>query len=132
VGYSLSSIEIADLLNRVRQPFNNNTLALVAAEAALQDDEHVKATVANNAQGMQQLTDGFKALGLNWISSAGNFVSVDLKKAGLPVYQALLHKGVIVRPVDVYEMPTFLRISIGLPAENTLFLKALQDVLNDV
>ncbi|MGB4498423.1 MAG: histidinol-phosphate transaminase [Methylococcaceae bacterium] len=132
VGYSLSSVACADLLNRVRQPFNNNSLALVAAEAALNDAEHVRATVENNAAGMKQLTDGFEALGLNWIPSAGNFVSVDLDQAGAPIYEKLLRKGVIVRPVDVYEMPTFLRISIGTPAENAKFLNALKDVLSDV
>jgi histidinol-phosphate aminotransferase len=132
VGYSLSSVACADLLNRVRQPFNNNSLALVAAEAALNDAEHVRATVKNNAAGMKQLTDGFEALGLNWIPSAGNFVSVDLDQAGAPIYEKLLRKGVIVRPIDVYEMPTFLRISIGTPAENTTFLDALKDVLSDV
>ena len=132
VGYSLSSVACADLLNRVRQPFNNNSLALVAAEAALNDAEHVRATIENNAAGMKQLTDGFEGLGLNWIPSAGNFVSVDLDQAGAPIYEKLLRKGVIVRPVDVYEMPTFLRISIGTPAENAKFLNALKDVLSDV
>ncbi len=132
VGYSLSSVEIADLLNRVRQPFNNNSLALVAAEAALNDDEHVRDTVENNTLGMMHLTAGFEALGLTWIPSAGNFVSVDLKQDGMPIYEALLRKGVIVRPVGVYEMPTFLRISIGTHAENAKFLTALKDVLTDV
>jgi len=132
VGYSLSSVEIADLLNRVRQPFNNNSLALVAAEAALHDAEHVRATVENNAQGMQQLTDGFKELGLTWIPSAGNFVSVDLKQPGAAIYEKLLRKGVIVRPIDVYEMPNFLRISIGTATENAKFLNALKDVLANV
>jgi histidinol-phosphate aminotransferase len=132
VGYSLSSVEIADLLNRVRQPFNNNSLALVAAEAALNDAEHVRATVENNAAGMAQLTAGFKELGLSWIPSAGNFVSVDLDQPGAPIYEKLLRKGVIVRPVDVYEMPDFLRISIGTPSENEKFLNALKEVLTDV
>jgi histidinol-phosphate aminotransferase len=132
VGYSLSSVACADLLNRVRQPFNNNSLALVAAEAALNDAEHVRATVENNEAGMKQITDGFEALGLNWIPSAGNFVSVDLDQAGAPIYEKLLRKGVIVRPIDVYEMPSFLRISIGTPAENAKFLNALKDVLSDV
>jgi len=132
VGYSLSSPEIADILNRVRQPFNNNTLALVAAEAALTDEEHLQRTITNNVQGMQQLTDGFKSLGLEWIPSAGNFVSVDIKREGLPVYEALLRKGVIVRPVANYEMPDHLRISIGTPTENKLFLQVLNDVLADV
>ncbi len=132
VGYSLSSGEIADLLNRVRQPFNNNSLALVAAKAALNDAEHVRATVENNALGMTQLTDDFKELGLTWIPSAGNFVSVDLRQEGLPIYEKLLRKGVIVRPVGVYEMPNFLRISVGTQTENAKFLIALKEVLADV
>ncbi len=132
VGYSLSSSKMADILNRVRQPFNNNSLALVAAKAALEDVEHVQATVENNTKGMQQLIDGFKKLNLEWIPSAGNFISVDLKQDGQTIYEALLKKGVIVRPVGVYEMPTFLRISIGTPKENAVFLEALADILTHV
>jgi len=132
VGYGLSSPEIADILNRVRQPFNNNSLALVAATAALDDAEHLQKTVDNNTLGMAQLTEGFKTLGLEWIPSAGNFVSVDLKQSGMPIYDALLRKGVIVRPVGVYEMPNHLRISIGTKAENAVFLQALADVLKNV
>jgi histidinol-phosphate aminotransferase len=132
IGYGLSSPEIADILNRVRQPFNNNSLALVAATAALGDTEHLQKTVNNNTLGMAQLTDGFKTLSLEWIPSAGNFVSVDLKQSGQTLYDALLRKGVIVRPVGVYEMPNHLRISIGTPAENAVFLQALSDVLKNV
>ena len=132
MGYGLSSPQLADILNRVRQPFNNNTLALVAAEAALIDDEHLQETISVNALGMQQLTDGFKNLGLEWIPSAGNFVLVDLKQAGQPVYEALLHKGVIVRPVSSYELPNHLRISIGTATENRIFLQALDDTLANV
>lgn len=132
IGYGLSSPSLADILNRVRQPFNNNTLALVAAEAALTDDEHIQQTISVNAQGMQQLTDGFKSLGLEWIPSAGNFVLVDLKQAGQPVYEALLRKGVIVRPVGNYELPEHLRISVGTKTENQLFLQALTDTLANV
>ncbi len=132
VGYGLSSPEIADILNRVRQPFNNNSLALVAATAALDDAEYLQKTVDNNTLGMAQLTEGFKTLGLEWIPSAGNFVSVDLKQSGMPIYDALLRKGVIVRPVGVYEMPNHLRISIGTPNENAVFLQALVDVLKNV
>jgi histidinol-phosphate aminotransferase len=130
MGYGLSSPQIADILNRVRQPFNNNTLALVAAEAALTDFEHLQNTIAVNAQGMQQLTDGFKGLGLEWIPSAGNFVSVDLKQPGQPLYEALLCKGVIVRPVGNYELPNHLRISIGTKEENQIFLQALTESLD--
>jgi histidinol-phosphate aminotransferase len=132
IGYGLSSSSLADILNRVRQPFNNNTLALVAAEAALTDDEHLQQTLSVNVQGMQQLTDGFKNLGLEWIPSAGNFVLVDLKQAGQPVYEALLRRGVIVRPVGNYELPEHLRISIGTASENQLFLQALTDTLANV
>jgi histidinol-phosphate aminotransferase len=132
VGYSLSSVEIADLLNRVRQPFNNNSLALAAAHAALEDVDYLQRTIANNTAGMAQLTEGFAELNLTWIPSAGNFVSVDLKQDGKAIYDKLLRKGVIVRPVDVYEMPTFLRISIGTQQENATFLNALKDVLADV
>ncbi|MCL7421971.1 MAG: histidinol-phosphate transaminase [Methylobacter sp.] len=132
VGYGLSSPELADILNRVRQPFNNNMLALAAAEAALSDAEHLERTITVNARGMQQLTDGFRKLGLEWIPSHGNFVSVDLKQPGLPVYEALLRKGVIVRPVANYEMPSHLRVSIGTEVENRIFLNALSDILSDV
>lgn len=132
IGYGLSSPQMADILNRVRQPFNNNSLALVAALAALSDDEHLQQTIAVNTQGMQQLVAGFKALSLEWLPSAGNFVLVDLKQAGLPIYEALLRKGVIVRPVGVYELPNHLRISIGTATENQLFLEALTEILADV
>jgi len=132
MGYGLSSPQLADILNRVRQPFNNNTLVLAAAEAALADDEHLQKTIALNALGMRQLTDGFKTLGLEWIPSAGNFVLVDLKQAGQPIYEALLRKGVIVRPVGNYDLPNHLRISIGTEAENQIFLQALADTLANV
>jgi histidinol-phosphate aminotransferase len=129
VGYSLSSPEIADVLNRVRQPFNNNALALIAAQAALGDEDYLQQTIAVNTQGMADLTEGFKALGLEWIPSAGNFVSVDLQRPGQPVYEALLRKGVIVRPVANYGMPNHLRISVGTQAENQFFLNALAETL---
>lgn len=132
IGYSFSSSELADLLNRVRQPFNNNLLALVAAEAALADTEHLERTIETNSEGMRQLTDGFDKLGVDWIPSAGNFVTVHLKRSGETVYQALLKKGVIVRPIGVYQLPEHLRISIGTAAENQRFLDALTEVLADV
>jgi histidinol-phosphate aminotransferase len=132
VGYSLSSPQIADIMNRVRQPFNNNALALAAAEAALTDIDHLQHTIRINALGMEQLTNGFKNLGLEWIPSAGNFVLVDLKRLAQPIYEALLRKGVIVRPVANYELPNHLRISIGIREENQLFLDTLTDSLKNV
>jgi len=98
----------------------------------LGDDEHLQQTISVNEQGMQQLTEGFKQLGLEWIPSAGNFVLVDLKQSGQPIYEALLRKGVIVRPVGNYELPNHLRISIGTAAENQKFLQALTETLANV
>jgi histidinol-phosphate aminotransferase len=132
IGYGLSSPEIADVLNRVRQPFNNNTLALVAAQAALADKDYLQNTITVNTEGMVDLTSGFKSLGLEWIPSAGNFVAVDLRRPGQPVYEALLRKGVIVRPIANYGLPNHLRISIGTKAENQSFLKALAETLANV
>ncbi len=129
VGYGLSSIDLADLLNRVRQPFNNNMLALAAAEAALLDEDYLAEAIANNNQGMQFLSEEFSALGLSWIPSHGNFISVDLQQSSTPIYQALLKKGVIVRPVENYEMPHHLRISIGTKLENQFFIEAFKKVL---
>lgn len=130
IGYGLSSPQLADILNRVRQPFNNNMLALAAAEAALTDADHLQNTIAVNAEGMQFVTESFKKMGLEWIPSAGNFVSVDLKQPAMPIYEALLRKGVIVRPVGVYELPNHLRITIGTQAENQIFIQALTDVIH--
>ena len=129
IGYGISSPDIADLLNRVRQPFNSNSLALAAAEAALGDVDYLQRTIALNNAGMQQLTTAFTELGLSWIPSSGNFVSFDIGRLGLPVYEALLGKGVIVRPVANYEMPNHLRVSIGTQRENQVFIDALTKVL---
>lgn len=132
IGYGVSSAEIADLLNRVRQPFNCNMLALAAAEAALSDYDYLQQTLAVNQSGMHQLTDCFKALQLPWIPSSGNFVAVDVLQKALPIYHALLNKGVIVRPVANYEMPNHLRVSIGTHYENQFFISALTEVLASV
>jgi histidinol-phosphate aminotransferase len=128
VGYALARPEIADLLNRVRQPFNVNSLALAAAAAALDDAEFLAESKRINDAGMVQLTDGFRRLGLDWIPSAGNFVCVRVGEAG-QVFQALLGKGVIVRPVANYGMSEYLRVSIGLPDQNARFLTALAEIL---
>ncbi len=130
LGYSISSPEIANLLNRVREPFNNNSLALLAAETALDDEDYLTRSVATNHIGMQQLTDAFKSMKLDWIPSFGNFVTVDLKRDALTVYQALLQKGIIVRPVANYGLPEHLRISVGLAEENQLCIDALADILD--
>jgi histidinol-phosphate aminotransferase len=134
VGYGLMSAGIADLLNRVRQPFNVNSLALAAAGAALTDHEFVRKSRENNLKGMRQLEEGFRKLGLDFIPSRANFISFQVprengKPAGGAVFERLLKLGVIVRPVAGYEMPDHLRVTIGLPAENEAFLGALGSAL---
>ena len=104
-------------------------LALAAACAALADSDYLAASRTINDQGMAQLEAGFRQLGLSWIASKANFIAVDLGCEATPIFQALLREGVIVRPVANYGMPTYLRISIGLPAENARFLEALAKVL---
>ena len=129
VGYALSSPAIADLLNRVRQPFNVNSVALAAALAALDDPEHVRRAVELNRRGMAQLIDGLRARGLGFIPSVGNFLAVDLGQPAGPIDQALLREGVITRPIGNYGLPNHLRVTIGLPEENARFLAALKKVL---
>jgi histidinol-phosphate aminotransferase len=129
VGYALSSAQIADVLNRVRQPFNVNSLALAAACAALDDADYLAKSRQLNDAGMAQLEAGLCELGLSWIPSKGNFIAVDFGRDTAAINQALLREGVIVRPVAGYGMPNFLRVSIGLPAENARFLEALAKVL---
>ncbi|AJE22121.1 histidinol-phosphate transaminase [Azotobacter chroococcum] len=132
VGYALSTPEVAAVLNRVRQPFNVNSLALAAACAALEDAEYLAEGRRINDAGMAQLETGLGELGLSWIPSRGNFVAVDFGRDAAPINAALLREGVIVRPVAGYGMPTFLRVSIGLPEENACFLAALKKVLASV
>ena len=129
VGYSVSSPVISDVLNRLRQPFNLNLPAQSGAVAALHDDAYISRAIEVNQQGMACLEQGFRRLGLSWIPSAGNFITVDVQRDAMEIYQRLLAKGVIVRPIGGYGLPNHLRISIGLPDENRRLLAALADVL---
>lgn len=129
VGFAVSSAEVADLLNRVRQPFNVNTLALAAAEAALDDRDHLAKTVAMNQTGLAQLAHAFAERGLSYIPSVGNFIAVDLGRPAAPVFESLLREGVIVRPIANYGLPNHLRITVGTEQENKEFLRALDRVL---
>ena len=131
VGYGVSHRDLADLMNRVRQPFNVNSMAMVAAQAALKDTDHIKQSVKLNQDGMQQLTDAFDNMGLRYIPSVGNFVCVDLQRPGREIFQKLLYEGVIVRPIDNYGMPNHLRITIGLKKENDKFIKAFKKVISE-
>ena len=128
VGYAFADAGVADLMNRVRQPFNVNSVALAAAAAALEDHEFVRRSFELNRAGMKQVTSGLKRLEIEYIPSFGNFVSFRVGD-GAAVFQKLLRKGVIVRPVASYGMPAHLRVTIGLESENTRFLAALEEVL---
>jgi len=135
VGFGLCDPRVAELLNRVRQPFNVNNLALAAAAAALEDTDFVRRSCEVNHSGMLQLQSGFRALGLQWIPSAGNFISVKVPPSGGQpqagmVYDRLLRQGVIVRPVTGYGMPDHLRVTIGLREENERFIAALKNALD--
>lgn len=128
VGYGFAHPAVADLMNRVRQPFNVSDIAQAAATAALFDDEFVERSFRLNQHGMQQLLDGFRNLGLGWIASHGNFVCVHVGD-GAAVFGRLLKQGVIVRPIASYGMPQYLRVTVGTEAENARFLAALALVL---
>jgi len=129
VGYGLGHPAVIDLMNRVRQPFNVSNLALAAAEAALADEEFLAKSAELNRRGMAQLEEGFRVLGLTWIPSAGNFITVRVGDAAA-VNARLLKQAVIVRPIAGYGMPEWLRVSIGLPEENARFLDALRSALD--
>lgn len=125
VGYSVASVEITEVLNRVRQPFNVNSLALAGAQAALGDHEFVAQSVLENKDGLGFLTRELSHLGLEVIPSQANFVCVRVGPAASKIYEAMLRQGVIVRPVANYGLPEHLRITVGLPPENERALEAL-------
>jgi histidinol-phosphate aminotransferase len=132
VGFAIAQPALTDLMNRIRQPFNVNSLAQAAAIAALGDKEFLEQGARNNAAGYQQFVEAFEEMGLEYVPSYGNFVLVrvgDDDQAGARVNLALLKQGVIVRPVGNYGLPQWLRISIGLPQENAVFLAALKKAL---
>jgi histidinol-phosphate aminotransferase len=128
VGFAIAQPVVTDLMNRIRQPFNVNSLAQAAAIAALNDKPFLEKGAQNNREGYRQLTAAFDKLGLEYVPSHGNFVLVKVGEdegAGARVNVALLKQGVIVRPVGAYGLPQWLRISIGLPEENARFIEAL-------
>ncbi len=129
IGYGISSPEIADYLNRVRLPFNVSTPALAAATAALADTDHVQRTLLCNTIGMQYMQHELQQLSLDYIPSATNFITVDVKTNAQVIYHAMLAQGVIVRPLLPYRMPQHLRISIGTATENAHCLQALKHSL---
>ena len=132
IGYGVMRPEIAGWLNRTREPFNVNYLAQAAAVAALGDAEHITRTIAMNEQGKCDLYAGCEELGLTVTPSYGNFVWVDVKTDAKTVFQSLLRRGVIVRTSDAFRSPTHIRVTIGTPEENAVFLAALRETLLEV
>jgi histidinol-phosphate aminotransferase len=131
VGYAVGPLEVVEVLNRIRQPFNVNSLAQIAALAALDDLAHVARTRDNNREGLRFLRDACDRLGRAYVPSWANFLLIDVGEAGR-IYEALLRLGVIVRPMDVYGLPRHLRVTVGTPQENQRFVDSLTRVLSGV
>jgi histidinol-phosphate aminotransferase len=128
IGYGLADASVAGMLNRVRQPFNVNSVAQAAGIAALADTAYVEESARLNRAGLSQLMQALDRMGVRYAPSHANFLLVHVGDAA-PVYEALLRQGVIVRPVANYGLPEHLRVSVGLPAENERFLAALRIAL---
>ncbi|MBI3636159.1 MAG: aminotransferase class I/II-fold pyridoxal phosphate-dependent enzyme, partial [Candidatus Rokubacteria bacterium] len=129
VGYAVCDPDAASLMNRIRQPFNVNSLAQVAALAALEDESHILECVRMIEAGRHFLYDEFKALGIKYVPARANFILVDVGRSATDIYQRLLKDGVIVRPMTPFGMETALRITVGTPEENRRLVKALRKVL---
>ena len=132
IGFGLAHAQLSGLMNRIRQPFNVNSIGLAGALAAINDTEFVKRSYALNQAGMLQITTGLRQLGLTYIPSYGNFLSFKVENSKTAaVYQYLLQRGIIVRPIGIYEMPEFLRVTVGLASENNKFLQLLESAIKE-
>lgn len=129
IGYGIAEPEIVQYVNRVRQPFNTNSLAQVAATAALDDKEHIRRSLENNREGMRYLEEEFSKIGIEYIPSVANFILFRSPIPSNELYQRLLQKGVIVRPMGGYKLPDWLRVTIGTPVENKRFISCLKEIL---
>ncbi|MGP9636618.1 histidinol-phosphate transaminase [Psychrobacter sp. AOP3-A1-26] len=136
VGYALSSVAVADLLNRIRQPFNVSRVALAAAAAALTDQDFIEKVSSTNQGQRRWLEKQFDALGLGFVKSHANFVMVEIEVemedvTAAVIHQALLEQGVIVRPLDAYGLPNWLRVTVGVAEDNTRLIDTLRSILTD-
>ena len=129
IGYAVADGDAVALMNRIRQPFNVNSLGQAAALAALDDENHILECVRMNEAGKAYLYDEFRTLGVKYVPSRANFILVDVGRNAADIYQKLLHEGVIVRPMTSFGMETALRITIGTPEENRRLVKGLRAVL---
>ncbi len=129
IGYGTAHPDVWDAVDRIRPPFNANRMAQAAAIAALDDTDHLRRTIEGNAAGREFLYSHLAQLSIEYVPSHANFVLMDLKRPAAPVYENLLRRGVIVRPMGMYKLPGHLRVSVGLPRENQIFIDALREVL---
>ena len=130
IGYGIAQPYLVSCLNKMKAPFNTNSLAQAAALAALDDEEHLKNSLANNQDGLTYLYSELDKLGIEYIPTQANFFLIKIGESALGVYEALLKEGVIVRTMTGYGLQNYLRISVGLPAENEKFIKALKKVMS--
>ncbi|MCG8637266.1 MAG: histidinol-phosphate transaminase [Desulfobacterales bacterium] len=129
IGYGIMDSEVAEILNRIRQPFNVNSLAQAAAEAALEDEEFLAKSIRATHDGIDFLMAELGGMGLEVLPTQSNFFMVDLKTNAKEIFEKMLHKGVVVRSMASYGFDTFLRVNAGTPEENTTFITALKEVL---
>ena len=129
LGYLISSREVSDILNRSRLPFNVNSCAVAAGIAALSDKEFLAQTKKVNSDGLKQLAQGIQSLNLEYIPSVANFITIDLRRSGLEVFNLLLAKGIIVRPLVPYGLPNHIRVTVGTQEQNAKFLHELKEIL---
>jgi len=130
IGYGIANSEIINYLNKIRMPVNVNTLAQVAALASLNDETFKKACIENNSKGKEYFYESFKELNLEYIPTQGNFIMVNVEKDSVAVFNEILKRGICVRAGTEFGMPTWLRVTIGRPEENELFVRKLKEVLN--
>lgn len=131
IGYGIANAELVSALEKIRQPFNANLLAQTAALAALDDDEHVRKTRANNFAGLEFFTRALRKLDLEYVPSSANFILIRVGE-GQKVFEAMQREGVITRPMGGYQLPEWIRISVGTAKENGRSLTVLKDVLGRI
>ena len=129
IGYGFGNKRLIEIMNRVRQPFNVNSVAQKAAIESLSDQEYLKESINQNTKERLYLYESLESMGVDYIPSQGNFICIDTKSSGKDIFESLMKKGVIVRPIDLYEMPTHIRVTIGNRTENNIFLEKFNEVL---
>jgi histidinol-phosphate aminotransferase len=130
IGYGFGNKTLIEIMNRVRQPFNVNTVAQKAAIESLSDQRYLKNSINRNTKERLYLYESLEIIGMDYIPSQGNFICIDTKKSAKDIFESLLQKGVIVRPIELYDMPNFIRVTIGNRTENNIFLEKFKEVLS--